>query len=58
VAEALVATAIGLVIAVIALFGFNYFSRLQTRTMDEMERIGTRLFDRLRLDTERARDHP
>jgi biopolymer transport protein ExbB len=58
VAEALVATAIGLVIAVIALFAFNYFSRLQTRTMDEMERIGTLLLDRLRLDAERAGTDP
>ncbi|OBS07965.1 MotA/TolQ/ExbB proton channel family protein [Acidihalobacter prosperus] len=52
VAEALIATAVGLVIAVIALFGYNYFSRLQSRTMDEMERIGTRLLDRARLDAE------
>lgn len=52
VAEALIATAVGLVIAVIALFGYNYFSRLQTRTLDEMERIGTRLLDRARLDAE------
>jgi biopolymer transport protein ExbB len=58
VAEALIATAIGLVIAVIALFGFNYFSRLQARTMDEMERIGTRLLDRVRLDAERAGNRP
>lgn len=52
VAEALIATAVGLVIAVIALFGYNYFSRLQTRTLDEMERIGTQLIDRARLDAE------
>ncbi|AOU96980.1 flagellar motor protein MotA [Acidihalobacter yilgarnensis] len=52
VAEALIATAVGLVVAVVALFGYNYFSRLQTRTLDEMERIGTRLLDRARLDAE------
>ncbi|AOV16096.1 flagellar motor protein MotA [Acidihalobacter aeolianus] len=52
VAEALIATAVGLVIAVVALFGYNYFSRLQSRTLDEMERIGTRLLDRARLDAE------
>lgn len=52
VAEALIATAVGLVVAVVALFGYNYFSRLQSRTLDEMERIGTRLLDRARLDAE------
>lgn len=50
VAEALIATALGLLIALIALFGFNFFSRLQSRTLDEMERIGTRVTDRIRLD--------
>lgn len=50
VAEALIATVIGLIIALIALFGFNYFSRLQSNTMDEMERLGTRLIDHIRLD--------
>jgi len=52
VAEALIATAVGLLIALIALFGFNYFSRLQAQTMDEMERLGTRLIDHIRLDQE------
>jgi biopolymer transport protein ExbB len=50
VAQALIATAIGLLIALIALFGFNYFSRIQSQTMDEMERLGTRLIDHIRLD--------
>jgi biopolymer transport protein ExbB len=50
VAEALIATALGLLIALVALFGFNFFSRLQSRTLDEMERLGTRLMDRARLD--------
>ncbi|RFC33997.1 MAG: outer membrane transport energization protein ExbB [Candidatus Nitrotoga sp. LAW] len=50
VAQALIATAVGLLIALIALFGFNYFSRLQAQTMDEMERLGTRLIDHIRLD--------
>jgi biopolymer transport protein ExbB len=54
VAEALVATALGLFIALIALFGYNFFSRLQSRTLDEMERIGTRLVDRVRLDADTA----
>jgi biopolymer transport protein ExbB len=50
VAQALIATAVGLLIALIALFGFNYFSRLKSQTMDEMERLGTRLIDHIRLD--------
>ncbi len=50
VAEALIATALGLFIALIALFGYNFFSRLQSRVLDEMERIGTRLVDQVRLD--------
>ncbi|CAH1905161.1 Biopolymer transport protein ExbB [Candidatus Nitrotoga sp. HW29] len=53
VAQALIATAVGLLIALIALFGFNYFSRLQSQTMDEMERLGTRLIDHIRLDQQR-----
>ncbi len=54
VAEALIATALGLVIALVALFGYNFFSRLQARTLDEMERIGTRLVDHVRLDADAA----
>jgi biopolymer transport protein ExbB len=50
VAQALIATAVGLLIALVALFGFNYFSRLQSHTLDEMERLGTRLIDHIRLD--------
>lgn len=52
VAEALIATAFGLAIALVALFGYNFFSRLQARTLDEMERVGTRLVDRLKLRAE------
>ena len=54
VAQALIATALGLMIALVALFGFNYFSRLQARTLDRMERIGTRLLDRARLERRKA----
>ena len=54
VAEALIATALGLLIALVALFGYNYFSRLQSRTLDQMERIGTRLLDRQRLERDIA----
>jgi len=49
VAEALIATALGLLIALVALFAFNYFSQRQAQIMDEMERFGTRLIDRIRL---------
>jgi len=50
VAQALIATALGLLIALIALFAFNFFSRLQAATIDELERVGTRLIDHIRLD--------
>ena len=50
VAEALIATALGLFIALVALFSFNYFSHRQAQIMDEMERLGTRLVDHIRLD--------
>ncbi len=50
VAQALIATAVGLVIAIIALFAYNYFSARQSQTIDEMERLGTRLIDHIRLD--------
>lgn len=49
VAQALIATALGLFIAVTALFAFNYFSSRQTQVLDEMERLGTRLLDNIRL---------
>jgi biopolymer transport protein ExbB len=50
VAEALIATALGLFIALVALFAFNYFSQRQAQVMDEIERLGTRLIDHIRLD--------
>jgi biopolymer transport protein ExbB len=50
VAEALIATALGLFIALVALFAFNFFSHRQAEIMDEMERLGTRLIDHMRLD--------
>ena len=50
VAEALIATAVGLFIALAALFAFNFLSNWQTSFMDQMERLGTRLVDRIRLD--------
>lgn len=56
VAQALVATAIGLLIALVALFAFNFFSRLQAEALDNMERLGTRIIDHIRLDAGDGRD--
>ena len=50
VAEALIATAVGLFIAVIALFAFNFFSYRVAQVMDQLEQVGTRLVDHIRLD--------
>jgi biopolymer transport protein ExbB len=52
VAQALIATALGLLIALFALFGFNFFSRTETQAMDWMERLGSKLVDHIRLDQE------
>jgi len=58
VAQALIATALGLFIAIIALFSFNYFSRRQAQALDEMERLGTRLLDNIRLgEHDREKSH-
>jgi len=54
VAEALIATAVGLFVALVALFGFNFFSHRQAQVMDEMERLGTRMIDHIRLDRREA----
>lgn len=50
VAESLIATGFGLAIAIIALFAFNYFSRLQNYTIDEMERLANKLIDHIKID--------
>jgi biopolymer transport protein ExbB len=52
VAQALISTALGLLIALIALFGFNFFSRSQSQALDHMERLGSKLADHIRLDQE------
>jgi len=49
VAEALIATAIGIFIAIFSLFGYNYFSRKQDQIMDEMERLGSRVIDHVKI---------
>jgi len=50
VAEALIATAVGLFIALVALFAFNFFSHRVAQVMDQLEQVGTRLVDHIRLD--------
>ncbi len=50
VAQALIATALGIFIALYSLFAFNYFSRKQDQVMDELERLGTRVIDHIKLD--------
>jgi biopolymer transport protein ExbB len=49
VAQALIATTLGLIIALFALFAFNFFSHRQSQVLDEMERLGTRLVDHIRM---------
>ena len=53
VAEALIATALGLLVAIVALFTFNFYERLRARAIDRMEQLGTRLVDRIRIDQQR-----
>jgi biopolymer transport protein ExbB len=50
VAEALISTAVGIVIALVALAAFNFFSHRRAVVLDDMERLGTRLIDRIRLE--------
>ena len=52
VAQALIATALGLLIALVSLFAFNWFSRVRSGLLDELERLSSRLVDRIRLDGE------
>ena len=48
VAESLIATAYGLIIAIFSLFAFNYFSQKRDAVLDEMEIAGTRLVEVLK----------
>ncbi|MBM3590554.1 MAG: MotA/TolQ/ExbB proton channel family protein [Alphaproteobacteria bacterium] len=50
VAESLIATACGLVIALMAFWGYNYFSKIQNQLIDYLERLGTRLIDHIKID--------
>ena len=52
VAEALIATAFGLLVAILALFVFNFFSQKQSKFMDDLERFATKLIDQIRLKNE------
>jgi biopolymer transport protein ExbB len=52
VAQALIATALGIFIAIFSLFGYNYFSRRQVHVLEAMERLGTRIVDNIRIDQE------
>ena len=54
VAQALIATAFGIFIAIFSLFGYNYFSRRQARALEAMERLGTRIVDNMRLSHHEA----
>jgi biopolymer transport protein ExbB len=54
VAQALIATALGLLIALVSLFAFNCFARVRSHLLDELERLASRLVDRIRLDEEQA----
>jgi biopolymer transport protein ExbB len=47
IAEALVATAVGLVVAILAVAGYNYFQAALTRTMDGAETLGHILLSHL-----------
>ena len=58
VAQALIATAIGLVIALVALFAFNFFSRRIDRLMDDLESYTNEALSELRLAAERSECTP
>lgn len=52
VAQSLVATAVGLVVAMFSLFAFNYFSRRLERLMDELESFANQRISEIRLSSE------
>lgn len=58
VAQALIATAVGIFIAIFSLFGYNYFSRRQVHVLEQMERLGTRIVDNIRLARRQEEPRP
>lgn len=58
VAQSLVATAMGLVVALFALFAFNYFSRRLERLMDELESFANERLCEVRLAAGMAETQP
>ena len=48
VAQSLIATALGIFIALLSLLAFNYFSHRQVQTIEDMERLGTVLIDQIK----------
>ena len=52
VAQSLVATAIGLIVSVFALFAYNYFSRRLERLMDELELFANARLNEIRRELE------
>lgn len=48
VAESLIATAFGLIIALLALFTYNFFSKIQSQILDDMEIYGNKLLENLK----------
>jgi biopolymer transport protein ExbB len=54
VAQSLVATAIGLVVALFSLFAFNYFSRRLERLIDDLEVHANERLNEIRLKAESA----
>jgi biopolymer transport protein ExbB len=57
VAQSLVATAIGLIVALFALFAFNYFSRRLERLIDDLEVYANERLSEIRLGAEHAATH-
>jgi biopolymer transport protein ExbB len=58
VAQSLVATAIGLVVALFSLFAFNYFSRRLEHLMDELEAFANERLCEVRLAADTAQTQP
>lgn len=52
VAESLIATAFGLIIAMLALFAFNFFEKVRNQKLDELERIASLLVLGEKIDQE------